>query len=76
MSAVDEAGRKGYVLCPRCGENFYTPYDVETSLGAPPRPALSRADNNTYICSPCGTEEALIGFTGRGIQQPAEWPVR
>lgn len=34
-------------VCPRCG-NAYT--------GAP---ALSRADNQTLICSDCGTREAL-----------------
>ena len=33
--------------CPRCG-NMYTGY-----------PALSRLDNRTNICSPCGTDEAL-----------------
>lgn len=34
-------------LCPRCG-NEYT--------GSP---ALSRMDNQTYICPDCGTREAL-----------------
>ena len=34
-------------LCPRCGQE-YSGY-----------PALSRADNKTYICADCGAREAL-----------------
>lgn len=34
-------------ICPRCG-NAYTGV-----------PSLSRDDNKTYICSDCGTREAL-----------------
>jgi hypothetical protein len=37
-------------ICPRCDKQ-YTGY-----------PALSRRDNNTDICSSCGTEEAFIDF--------------
>lgn len=37
-------------LCPRCRKN---------EIGD--RPALSRKDNKTEICSSCGTEEALEG---------------
>ena len=33
--------------CPRCGRNFTG------------EPALSRKDNQTYICPDCGTLEAL-----------------
>ena len=33
--------------CPRCGTTY---------VGFP---ALSRVDNSTYVCSPCGTEEGL-----------------
>jgi len=36
--------------CPRCGQDY---------VGFP---ALSRVDNKTEICSPCGTEEGLIAF--------------
>ena len=38
--------------CPRCKKN--TMRDEEAMN------ALSRRDNETYICSPCGTAEALI----------------
>lgn len=38
--------------CPRCGETY---------IGFP---ALSRVDNKTYVCSPCGTEEGLDDFYG------------
>ena len=50
------------VLCPMCKTNFYTPYGVKWEEGMPPKPALSREDNATYICSPCGTDEALADF--------------
>ena len=33
--------------CPKCGRRYTE------------RPALSRIDNNTMICSDCGTREAL-----------------
>lgn len=46
--------------CPRCKENYYTPYDAHYVNGeSPPFPALSRSDNETYICSSCGMIEAL-----------------
>ena len=38
--------------CPRCG-NTYTGF-----------PAMSRLDNKTDICSPCGTEEGLDDLFG------------
>jgi len=58
--------------CPRCGAR-YTPYGKSPFDPAtdPPFPALSRRDNATYICSHCGTVEALedVGlvppYTGR-----------
>jgi len=38
--------------CPRCKSNYEG------------FPALSRLDNKTSICSPCGTEEAMQDFNG------------
>jgi hypothetical protein len=38
-------------ICPRCGEG---PMHPETAMNA-----LSRRDNDTYICSPCGGREAM-----------------
>lgn len=52
------------ILCPMCNKNFYTPYGVKWEDGMPFPPALSREDNKTYICSPCGTDEALADFFG------------
>lgn len=40
-------------VCPRCGK------PIEGY------PALSRVDNKTDICSPCGTLEALWNFQHR-----------
>lgn len=34
-------------ICPKCGVAYNEP------------PALSRADNKTYICPDCGTRESL-----------------
>lgn len=53
------------VLCPACKTNFYTPYGVKWSEIMPPKPALSRRDNKTYICSPCGLSEAMDDFDRR-----------
>lgn len=38
-------------LCPRCKQNPLDPIEV--------RNALSRKDNQTYICAPCGNQEAI-----------------
>jgi transcription elongation factor Elf1 len=38
--------------CPRCNMDKLNEIEV--------RNALSRRDNNTYICSDCGNEEAFI----------------
>lgn len=46
-SGQPHKGAKGF-KCPRCN-HFSQQY-----------PALSRADNKTNICSPCGTDEALF----------------
>lgn len=45
-------------FCPRCGRT-YTEY-----------PALSRYDNETYICPDCGVEEAMINYTGGILNDP------
>lgn len=37
-------------VCPRCGAVYAKP------------PALSRLDNQTYICPDCGTREALAAM--------------
>lgn len=43
-------------LCPRCGRNQLDPTPVRNSL--------SREDSDTYICTPCGTDEAMRGLDG------------
>jgi hypothetical protein len=60
--------------------NHYTPYDTgeehtREQIKDVPYPALSRMDNRTYICSACGTAEAMRDFTGAGPIPPSEWPV-
>jgi predicted RNA-binding Zn-ribbon protein involved in translation (DUF1610 family) len=46
--------------CPRCGEERLWVGDM-VALNA-----LSRSDNKTYICSPCGTDEAMIDWAQYG----------
>ena len=37
---------------------------------------MSRADDATEVCSPCGQDEALTQFTSSGYTEPVEeWPV-
>lgn len=46
--------------CPRCGG----PVPNESFMGEYPG-ALSRYDNETYICSACGTAEAMYQYYER-----------
>ena len=48
--------------CPRCGEDSMDDREVMN--------ALSRRDNHTYICSPCGTQEAFVDM---GLISEVEW---
>jgi predicted RNA-binding Zn-ribbon protein involved in translation (DUF1610 family) len=41
-----------YIQCPRCGKDRLHPIPMMN--------ALSRRDNKTYICSPCGSHEAVL----------------
>lgn len=50
--------------CPRCGTRHRM------------RLALSRTDNATYICSNCGTIEAMEDFTEGAPTPQAEWKPR
>jgi len=52
---------KSYTTCPRCGG----PMPRSGAEGQYPG-ALSRRDNWTYICSDCGTQEALEDLSGLG----------
>ena len=50
-----------YTTCPRCGEETLR-------TDRPAMNALSRTDNETYVCSGCGTSEALEDFQ-RGMSR-------
>lgn len=50
--------------CPRCGGVMR--YRLATN-------ALSRRDNETYICSPCGTLEAVEDFGTEKYDGPVYW---
>lgn len=45
-------------VCPRCGREFSEP------------PARSRVDNETHICSSCGTAEAMYALSHPGEPLP------
>jgi len=47
--------------CPSCGEFIMHPVKVMN--------ALSRRDNNTYVCSPCGVKEAMEDFVKSQLQK-------
>ena len=47
--------------CPRCGGAMH-PDEV--------RNALSRVDNQTYVCTSCGTDEAMFNFAYPGRPLP------
>lgn len=49
--------------CPRCGH-------IQEAKDR--RRALSRTDNRTYVCSPCGTTEAFEQFAGELVPK-VDW---
>ena len=55
---------KTICTCPRCGDPFVEEHG-----------ALSRADNETYVCSGCGAEEAGVppAFVLACRRQGAAW---
>lgn len=69
-------------ICPRCGERHFMPYGVELTPAEraamiqrilPSFPAVSRHDNSTYICTPCGDDEAVRDFGGGAPMDFADW---
>ncbi len=50
----------GLTICPRCQELRDMTY-----------PALSRRDNKTAICSPCGVDEAIREYRGMAPKELA-----
>lgn len=56
--------------CPRCGGGVPN----SARPGAYPG-ALSRLDNETYICSECGTNEAMFQFGVSPALPPLDQPV-
>ena len=52
---------EGTPTCPRCGQ--------DTMVSPKVRNALSRMDNATYVCDPCGNDEAMRDYFGTNV-----WP--
>jgi predicted RNA-binding Zn-ribbon protein involved in translation (DUF1610 family) len=61
MAPQPEDPKAVYGTCPRCGEKTLR-------VDRPAMNALSRTDNKTYVCSDCGTNEALEDFI-RGMSR-------
>ena len=55
-------------VCPRCGG--FIPNSEQP--GAYPG-ALSRTDNDTEVCSQCGTEEAMEQMSGGAVMPQTFW---
>ena len=53
-------------ICPRCLGML--------PIGYPG--ALSRVDNKTEICSPCGTDEAMTDYLDHYLAPISKWPIR
>ena len=51
--------------CPRCC--------VEEMVEDIAQNALSRSDNETYVCSPCGEDEAFLDYIKADGVEP--WPI-
>lgn len=58
--------------CPRCGKGVPSDDHAGDYPGA-----LSRLDNKTYICSQCGSDEAMFQFaSGSTSLPPIDQPLR
>jgi hypothetical protein len=66
IGAFRKAPYSEVVVCPRCNKN-------NLPIGYPG--ALSRVDNETEICSPCGTDEGMRDWLDRFIPGTEQWPV-
>ena len=51
-------------ICPRCGVNELKPVEVHN--------ALSRVNNETFICSDCGMQEAIESLFNY-LKPKTEW---
>lgn len=53
-------------LCPRCMKNLLQLNGLD---------AVSRTDNRTLICSPCGTAEGMEDFLQGSPLPQSDWPI-
>ncbi len=58
-----------WYLCPRCGGRRPDQVHIGRDEGA-----LSRWDNETYVCSQCGFEEAMLQLMGEDIAPNGKHP--
>jgi DNA-directed RNA polymerase subunit RPC12/RpoP len=66
-TGVKKPPKSKHAACPRCGnKRLWKGKDKALN-------ALSRRDNKTYVCSPCGQEEALIDLLGVPSTATEKW---
>ena len=62
-------------ICPRCGKKALDPQQVLNALS---RTTRGEEDTPVYVCSPCGTDEAMEDWFNRdkgGATPQEEWPL-
>jgi len=57
-------------VCPRCLHLIPNDERPGAYIGA-----ISRADNQTEVCSDCGTHEAMQDFVDNACTPISEWPI-
>ena len=61
------------IACPRCGKNALE--EERPALNALSRTTRTSADTPVYVCSPCGTDEAMQDWLQGGATPQEDWPM-
>ena len=55
-------------MCPRCGQ-------LAITVKALSRTTRAKGDTPVYVCSPCGTDEAMQDWLQGGATPRKDWPI-
>ena len=61
------------IACPRCGKNSLE--EERPALNALSRTTRTSEDTPVYVCSPCGTDEAMQDWLQGGATPQEDWPM-
>jgi DNA-directed RNA polymerase subunit RPC12/RpoP len=61
------------IACPRCGKNALE--EENPALNALSRTTRRPEDTPVYVCSPCGTDEAMEDWLHDGATPQEKWPL-